>query len=255
MNRRINDREWQELSAHLDGQLSVNEAARLDKKLQESPELRAAYDELNRVRSLLRSQPRLRAPRNFTISAQMAGVQSSRRSRPLSPLFGFVSALASVMLVLLLAGEFFLGSSPTAPVPAAMEVQSEAVVMEAPLQLESGEEPSSKEIPVQETAGAALRSYPAPELSENGVMAAQAPEESPAYPSPEQALQVDQESEELGNAADVDLAAVDEQAVSPEQSPESRQIVNGWRIAQALLLVVAVSCALAAFALRRKTSR
>ncbi len=255
MNRRINDREWQELSAHLDGQLSINQAARLDKKLQESPELRAAYEELNRVRLLLRSQPRLRAPRNFTISAQAAGVQSSRRTRRLSPLFGLVSALASVMLVLLLAGEFLIGSSPTAPVPAAMEVQQEAAVMEAPLQLEAGEEPSSKEIPVQATAGAAQRSYPAPGSSESGVMAEQAPEEPAAYPSPAQASQAGQESEALGMAAEVDLTAVEEQAVSPEQPSDSMQYANGWRIAQVLLLVIALSCGLAALVLRRKSSR
>ncbi len=257
MNRRISDHEWQELSAHLDGQLSVNEAVRLDNKLQESPELRAAYHELNRVRLLLRGQPRLRAPRNFTLSAQMAGVQAPHRTRSLSlsPVFGLVSAFASVMLVLLLAGEFLIGTSPAAPVPAAMQLQSEAAVMEAPLQLEAAEEAVSKEVPAQVTAEAALRSYPAPDTGENGVTAAQAPGEPPAYPAPEVVLQADQESDALGMAVQGDLPEAEKEAVSPEQPVDPMQGPSGWRIAQALMLVLAVTFGLAALVIRRKSLR
>lgn len=249
MKKHISEREWEELSAHLDGQLPVKEAARLAKKLQESSELRAAYDELNRVRSLLRSQPRLRAPRNFTISEQMSGVHAPRPPRRLSPVFGMVSALASVMVVLLLVGEFLVGTSPTALAPAAMEVQSEEAATEAPLMFQAGEEPSSKEIPVESTAEAALRSYPASDSSESGVMAVEAAEEPPAYPVPEQASQVDQEAEALG------MAAGEEQEEFPEQPAQSGQSETGWRIAQILLLIVAVLSGLAALILRRKPSQ
>jgi anti-sigma factor RsiW len=85
------------LSAYLDGQLTPKERSRLEKKLQASADLRAAMEEMRRTRAVLRSQPRLRAPRNFTLTPEMAGLRKQgTRSTPFSAYFGLASALANV---------------------------------------------------------------------------------------------------------------------------------------------------------------
>ncbi len=65
-------------------------------------DLQAALDEMSRTRALLRSAPRRRAPRNFTLSPAMVGVQKQKRSGSwwsLFPVLSFTSALATLALV------------------------------------------------------------------------------------------------------------------------------------------------------------
>jgi anti-sigma factor RsiW len=255
MTRRISDREWQELSAYLDGQLPTKETVRLEQKLQQRAELRAAYQDLRRVRHLLRSQPRLRAPRNFTLSAETVGITSIRRPAPRRlPVFGLVSALASLMLVLVIVGEFLVGSPRTTVQPVAMEAQHNATVTEALPLLQAEDETSSKVVPVQATPRVGLRAYPAPESGESIVAAPQALESPPMeYPPPEQPVEGDQQGEALSMA--VEEGASVEQDVSQDQPSGPPLFWNGWRIAELVLLVTALTSAAAAIILRQKGSR
>jgi hypothetical protein len=105
------------MSAYLDGRLTKTETAELERQLQANPEWRAAMDELAAIRSLLRSLPVLRAPRNL-ILAPAAMPHPRRRNFP-SLAYGFGSALAAVAAVLV----FALGSISApmaASAPAAM---------------------------------------------------------------------------------------------------------------------------------------
>src|SRR5512139_3917367 len=96
MTTNITDRDWEDLSAYLDGQLGARDQRRLEDRLQRSADLRAALQDLRRTRAVLRSQTRLRAPRNFTLTPQAAGIrQTARPTSRLSPVFGMISALAS----------------------------------------------------------------------------------------------------------------------------------------------------------------
>jgi anti-sigma factor RsiW len=91
----------QQLSALLDEKLNPADAARLQTRLESDSELRAVYEELRQTRTLLRSLPQRRAPRNFTLKP------SAARVRPplprLFPTFRLASVLASLLLFFSLA--------------------------------------------------------------------------------------------------------------------------------------------------------
>jgi anti-sigma factor RsiW len=124
MTTRISNRDWEALSAYLDGQLNPKQRARLDTRLQDSAELRTALDQLRKTRTLLRSQPRLRAPRNFTLTPEMAGLHTGRRALPsFYPALRLAFTLATVLVMVLFVGELFAG--PLQPVSIAQLQQSE----------------------------------------------------------------------------------------------------------------------------------
>jgi len=115
MTTRISPKDWEDLSAYLDGQLSANDWIRLDKLLTERPEMRIALKDLRRTRDFLRSQPSLRAPRNFTLSPQLAGIRTKERVASFAfPVLSAVSALASILLVLVFVGDMLVtGAGPS----------------------------------------------------------------------------------------------------------------------------------------------
>jgi hypothetical protein len=106
MTKNISMREWEALSAYLDDQLSAKERARLETRLNQAAELRSALEDLRRTRAVLRSQPRVRAPRNFTLTPDMVGIKSRPvRRAPAYPFFRFASALAGFLFLLVLVGD------------------------------------------------------------------------------------------------------------------------------------------------------
>jgi len=125
MTTRISPKEWEALSAYLDGQLSANDRIHLERLLTERPEMRVALKDLRSTRDFLRSQPSLRAPRNFTLSPQLAGIRIiGRRSSLAFPVLSAVSALASILLILVFVGDLLItgaGPSPTFVAQAPME--------------------------------------------------------------------------------------------------------------------------------------
>lgn len=128
MTDEIKLRDWEALSTYLDGQMSAKERKRLESRLQASAELRAGLVELKRTRDILRSQSKVRAPRNFTLSAQMVGL---RQASPAYPAMRLAAVLASLLLVLVVVGDWF-SSTTSFGLPlftqATREVQLEMVV-------------------------------------------------------------------------------------------------------------------------------
>jgi hypothetical protein len=113
MKTRISKRDWEALSAYMDEQLTTPERSRLESRLQSDPNLQMALEELQRTRAVLRSLPKLRAPRNYTLTRQMV---PQRRERPRAyPVLSLASALATLLLVLVLVGDYF---APRAAIPA-----------------------------------------------------------------------------------------------------------------------------------------
>jgi hypothetical protein len=98
MISKISTREWEALSAYLDDQLPPKERTQLAVRLETSPELREALENLRQTRAALRSVPHLRAPRNFTLSAEMAGLRPGVHGggRPLPEIYP-VLRLASIL--------------------------------------------------------------------------------------------------------------------------------------------------------------
>ena len=100
MKPRISTRDLKLLSLYLDDQLSPAARRRLEKRLRENPDLSLVLAELQKTRKVLKGMPRVRSPRNFTLTPQMAAVQTSHAAYPV---LGFVSALASFLFILVVA--------------------------------------------------------------------------------------------------------------------------------------------------------
>lgn len=120
MTTRIKTRDWEALSAYLDHQLSPKDRVRLESRLNESPELRSALEELRRTRAVLRSQPRLRAPRNFTLTPEMAGIGTGFRPGPRSapgpyPVLRLAAVLATIFFVFITIGDLAVRTAAPAP--------------------------------------------------------------------------------------------------------------------------------------------
>ena len=136
-------RHWTELSAYMDGQLPPKKAARLEKRLSRDSALRAEYQDLLRTRSMLRSLPKRRVPRNFTLTPDMVRAPRRRIFSFLVPALRLSSSAAALMLALTFALEF-MGGGPlmaktaqdSAPAPAVEMVLEEASPAE-----ETAEEP------------------------------------------------------------------------------------------------------------------
>jgi anti-sigma factor RsiW len=279
MTKKLKDRDWRDLSAYLDGQLSSRTQARLENELAASEEMRAALEDLRQVRVVLRSQPRLRAPRNFTLSPQLAGISERRMPAwQLSPVFGFVSALASVLLILVFAGEYLLGAAPaSAPMPAELQAKSAEVEMvAAPTLISPVEAPAlsaaqeqapavndQRSMATQATQAAPVAGameYPAPMALESG---------SGAYPPPAepatnvQAFQATQMPAPTPVPTQEALAVAESESASPEdpalRSVEPQDVGtqvpppfwSNWRVAQGGLLLLAIISGVIALILRR----
>ncbi len=69
-----NFREIEQLSAYLDGELNSSESARLESRIKSDPELDSILSDLRSTRSLLKKLPARKAPRNFTLTRKMVGL-------------------------------------------------------------------------------------------------------------------------------------------------------------------------------------
>jgi anti-sigma factor RsiW len=198
MKEQISKRDWEALSAFIDGQLSQRERSRLEARLQTDAEMRAALRELRLTRQVLRSLPRLRAPRNFTLSHQV--VKQPLPSLRLSPVFGIVSALSSLLLLLVIFVDGFnigvampvafqeaetpvIVAAPVEPVEEPMMMEAEAQPVEEEAELKGAEEPSVREVPAEaglEVAEEIPEAEPAPLM-----LAEEQPTEGAATPEEE----------------------------------------------------------------------
>lgn len=120
-------RDVEQLSAYLDGQLSLAERARLESRLETDPNLSTALEDLRATRAILRRTPQRRAPRNFTLTHKMAGIKP-----PLPravPVFRLASVVATILLFFTFAGNLV---TPLAAAPklAAAPFDMEAGVAE-----------------------------------------------------------------------------------------------------------------------------
>jgi anti-sigma factor RsiW len=114
-------RDLEQLSSHLDGQLSPSDSARMESRLASDPGLASAFNDLRAARNILRKLPARKAPRNFTLTRQMVGLKP-----PLPKsysFFRFSTAFASILLLLTFAANALSFKSMTfgAAAPVAQE--------------------------------------------------------------------------------------------------------------------------------------
>ncbi len=166
MKNQLLNRDYELISAYLDNQLNSKERAKFEARLKAEPELLKELQEISRTRSLLRNMPRLRAPRNYYIKPQAVPV---RRTLRLAPVFGIVSAVASVVLVFLILGSSFLTSSGPVAMAPVVKSPAETLVVQQ-------ESRSSNLAPETSTAVPPAVMLGAPNT------AAQAPSDTPTSP-------------------------------------------------------------------------
>lgn len=144
MRALISDRDYEKLSAYIDGQLSSRERGKFEEQLRARADLRAALEDMQRMRAVLRQAPRRRAPRNFTLTPAMVGERKPRTSpwAGLIPVMSLTSALAALALVVILAVQLAPGAQP------------QTVAMQVP-QTEAAEAAPAAEAPAAGAASAA----------------------------------------------------------------------------------------------------
>lgn len=125
-NFQLSPKEWQLLSAYLDGVVSPRERIQIEKKLDSEDSFRQALQSLRQTRTVIRSMPRRRVPRNFTLTPEMVQVRQPAR---IFPVLRFSSAFAAIAAVILFAIQLLPTSmkaaAPIAP-PAALEMSAAA---------------------------------------------------------------------------------------------------------------------------------
>lgn len=128
-------RDWEALSAYVDGELSKRATTQIEKRLQSEPALQIALSKLQRTQKILSRSPRMLAPRDFRLTPEMVGQTVPTGSKPprrakLFSAFRMAATLASVLLVAVLVLDFGSGtmSSDLAMAPAAKYAVEEAAV-------------------------------------------------------------------------------------------------------------------------------
>jgi hypothetical protein len=137
----VSAREWEDLSAYLDGQLKPKESIRVELQLKTRPELRQALEELRRTRAVMRAHGLLRSPRNFTLTYEMTGIKPGNRfiGRPgygLYPVLKLSSALTSVLFVVTLLAHFLVAGPLNRTAGVAMKSAPQEYMGETPLAMQ-----------------------------------------------------------------------------------------------------------------------
>lgn len=238
MTNEITAHEWEALSAYLDKELPPKDATRLEARLRAQPELRGALEDLRKTRTILRSQPKMRAPRNFTLTPEMVGRRKTDLGflRELFPVMRFTSAMASVLLVLVLISDIFssvpLGGSQVAQAPAGMSYE-EAAGSALPGETsegfagdtsQKGAEDSARQMAQGETTEEA-ELLMAPAATEEAALAMEAPAEaSPESEEPAARSAPDQETaEELQSTQAMAASEIADNAAMAEPSSAGGQ--------------------------------
>ena len=99
-------RDYELVSAYLDGACSPRERVFLEERFSKEPELAQTLLELKHVRRILKALPVRRAPRNFTLSATQVPARPQRFF--LAPALNFVGLASTLLLVMVFIGTNFL---------------------------------------------------------------------------------------------------------------------------------------------------
>ncbi len=132
---KISKRDWTQLSAYLDGELSQRDLTKLENRIKKDPDFQAALEGLRDVKAVLSHTPRLSVPRNFTLKPAL--VQSPQRRAPVRGYRLAAAALSFLFIgvvVLDLGSVALKGGLSAAQAPMAEEVMLEAAAdaMEEP---------------------------------------------------------------------------------------------------------------------------
>ena len=108
MSNKRQDKLFEQFSAYLDGELNDKQRSQVEQLLQENPALHEQFLQLEATRRLLRNAPRLKVPRNFTLTAAMLPQKKTRTVWV--PVMSISSAVATILLVFSFIGNLAMAS-------------------------------------------------------------------------------------------------------------------------------------------------
>lgn len=111
MSVSVSPRDFELISAYIDGALSPRELASFTERLGNEPELGSALKSLQRTRAVLRAAPRRHTLRSFALQPQMVEAQRGNILAGWNSL-NFASAVATLLLAFVLIGDFALNGAP-----------------------------------------------------------------------------------------------------------------------------------------------
>ena len=176
-------REFESLSAYIDGELRSRAARKLESRLKSDPVLRQTYLELRAVARGMRALPQVRPPRSFILSQEIIGVRQHRSAYPVLRLATVLAAFAFVALVGVDAiAPTFSGAmqarsldqvaaeAPAMPESEALgAAKAESNEPEALLESQPAEMLAGAEAPAEEAEGEALAMAPEPEATQEAI--------------------------------------------------------------------------------------
>jgi hypothetical protein len=261
----ISDRDFEALSAYLDGELAGKALARMEARLQTNQDLQEAYEKLQRTRTVMRSLPKLRAPRNYQLTPEMVGItQEPPRAFPVLRL---ASVLATLILFLVFMGDIFM--LPDLVMSPSNTIQFAEMAVEEAIQPAIEAEIVESQLPMATIEGEMDRAMPEAEAP---LEAAEAPAEAETIIVPEEesalaadtlfsstsAAPVEDLADELGGLAEPAVEPqlkIEPRAPEPQFDPDIRTGIDlraAIRITEIALIAIALSTGVSAYYLYRK---
>ena len=134
--RRTNIEQTDELlSAYLDGMLPLEEIAVLEARLRQEPALLTRLDGLRVTVSALRDLPEVETPRNFILSPSMVAQPKTAtrpRQRRVWPVFGWATAVAALMFLLVFGSDVFFVAPSLRSQPAVSGAEKFQTIVQTP---------------------------------------------------------------------------------------------------------------------------
>jgi len=228
---KISKRDLVQLSAFLDGELSQREKIQLENRMKTNPDLQAALNEFKISKLVLSTTPRIRVPRNFTLSPAQVGVKT------IKPVYRQYSLAAAVMsfafigiLIFDIGGSFLRGGFAPAMAPMSEEIMLDAAAESA---VEGLAEPdllavdpeSEMDRAAEEAEGSPPEEFPVPAAEETEVMIGEEVASAPET----KATSGEESEDELAEAElnnDQAQEYQEEPPIVAEMPPQQTQIVT-----------------------------
>jgi len=215
----------EDLSAFLDGQLTPSDRARVQRHLKECADCRADLDALRHTVSLLRAVPALKPPRSFVLPVTEARRQRQARRQRLAYVYlQAATAVATVLLVLVVSGDAVLRYTPAQPgarLPVAHPPATAVVLESAPVAEDSAlPEPAPQMMQEPPAPTAAPTSQPL--AAEVATEALPAPEQSPETLALEMAV----EAADAGTATGTETVPAQAEGIPAVKAKPSQTFVR-----------------------------
>jgi hypothetical protein len=110
--------------AYIDSALSDEERTHFESYMQELPALKDFVLKQQRIKAAIHLMPKVKAPRSFVLKPDM--VKQPKEKTAIFPVFRLASVIATVLLIVFIAGDLFLNREMSAPAPAYAPLASES---------------------------------------------------------------------------------------------------------------------------------